>query len=109
MASTYKTLAQNIPSATTLTAAYTVPAATSSVLSTVTVCNEANTATTYRLSVALAGAADATKQYIAYDVALAANSTQTLTLGITLATTDVFRVYSASGSVAFNVFGVELT
>lgn len=109
MASTYKVLGQSIPAATTSTDLYTVPAATSTVVSTITICNQAGTAGTYRLSVAPAGAALATSQYLAFDVAIAANTTQTLTLGISLATTDKIRVYSSSGSMSFAAYGVELT
>lgn len=109
MASTYKILAQNKPGATTLTDAYTVPASTSAVISTIAVANQSGTATSYRISVAAAGAADTAKQYIAYDVAIAGNEMQTLTLGISLATTDVVRVYNTLATLSFNIFGVELT
>lgn len=109
MASAYKVLGQSIPAATTLTAGYTVPGATQAVVSTVTICNESATATSYRLSVAVAGAADATKQYIAYDVPISGNSTQTLTLGISLGAADVLRVYATLATLAFNIFGVEIT
>lgn len=108
MAQTYKTLAQSKPNATTLTDAYTVPAATSAVVSSITICNQ-GTATSYRISVAVAGLADTAKQYIAYDIAIAANSTDVLTLGITLATTDVIRVYNTNANCSFNIFGVEIT
>lgn len=105
---TYKTLSQTFPSAATLTTAYTVPASTSTTVSTITICNQSATATTYRISVAVAAAADTTKQYICYDTPLAGNETQALTLGITLATTDLIRVYATLATVSFNVFGVEI-
>ncbi len=109
MASTYKVLSQTIPSATTLTDSYTVPGATQAVVSTITVCNQAASAATYRLQIAVAGAASATKQYIAFDVALGANSTQTLTLGVSLGASDVVRVYASTAMVSFNIYGVEIT
>ena len=74
-----------------------------------TLCNRGGTATTFRLSVAAAGAADATKQYLYYDVSLPANDTFTATVGITLATTDVLRAYAGSANVSVNAFGVEVT
>jgi hypothetical protein len=46
--------------------------------------------------------------YIAYDVTVGANDTTTLTLGITLATTDVITVYASSATVAFNAYGSEI-
>lgn len=108
MAETRKVLGQSKPGAATLTAAYTVPAATQAVVSTIVVCNQ-GAATSYRLSVAIAGAADTAAQYIAYDVAIAANTTHTYTIGVTLGAADVVRVYNTLATVSFGIFGVELT
>ena len=108
MAEAFKVLGQSAPAATTLTDAYTVPAATQTVLSTVVVCNQ-GAATTFRVSIAVAGAADTPKQYLYYDTAIAQNATLTATLGISLATTDVVRVYAGAATLSFNVFGVEIT
>lgn len=109
MASSYSILGQSDPSATTLTDLYTVPGLTQTVVSTVTVCNRAATPTSFRLSVATGGAADSDEQYLAYDTPIAANSSFTLTLGISLAATDVVRVYATDAQLSFNIFGVELT
>ena len=109
MPQTHKVLGQSNPAATTLTTLYTVPASTQGVVSTITICNTASSATTYRIAVRPAGASIATSQYLAYDAALPANDTATLTLGVTLATTDVISVYAASANVAFSAFGVEIT
>ena len=109
MPQTHKVLGQSNPAATTLTTLYTVPASTQGVVSTITICNTASSATTYRIAVRPAGASIATSQYLAYDAALPANDTATLTLGVTLATTDVISVYAGSASVAFSVYGVEIT
>jgi hypothetical protein len=109
MPQSHKVLGQSNPSATTLTTLYTVAASTQAVCSTITICNTASSATTYRIAVRPAGAAIATSQYLAYDAALPANDTATLTLGVTLAATDVVSVYAASASVAFSAFGVEIT
>ena len=49
MATTYKVLGQSNPAATTLTTLYTVPASTQTVISTITVANQAATAATYPL------------------------------------------------------------
>jgi hypothetical protein len=108
MATTYKVLGQSNPAATTATTLYTVPAATQAVVSTVTVCNQSSTAMTYRIAVRVNGATLAAAQYIAYDVSLPGNATDTLTLGVTLATTDVISVYASSASVSFNAFGSEV-
>jgi len=108
MATVYKVLAQSNPSATTATTLYTVPASTSTVISTITVCNQAASAGTYRIAVRPAGATLAASQYVAYDVAIAANDTTALTLGITLATTDVVTVYASASTMSFAAFGSEI-
>jgi glucose-6-phosphate dehydrogenase assembly protein OpcA len=109
MPQAHKVLGQSSPSATTLTTLYTVPSSTQAVVSTITVCNTASSATTYRIAVRVAGASIATSQYLAYDSSIPANDTATLTLGVTLAATDVISVYAGSANVAFAAFGVEIT
>ena len=108
MATTYKVLGQVIPSATTATTLYTVPAATATVVSTITVCNQAASAGSFRIAVRPVGATLGTLHYIAYDVAIAANDTTALTLGLTLATTDVVTIYASSATMSFNAYGSEI-
>ena len=107
MADTLKVLGQSAPSATTLTTLYTVPAATTTVCSSIVVCNQAASAGTFRVSVRVAGAANTAKQYIYYDVPIGANVTFTSTIGISLGATDVVSVYASSANMSFNLFGLE--
>jgi len=109
MAETIKVLAQSAPAATTATNVYTVPSATEAVISTVVIANRANTAGSFRLSVRPAGATQADQHYIAYDVPIAANDSTTLTLGITMAATDVLTAYCSSADMSINVFGTEIS
>lgn len=109
MADTLKVLSQTAPSATTLTDSYTVPGATSATVSTITVCNRSSNSTSFRISVAPAGAANSNQQYIYYDVPIAGNDTFACTFGITLAATDVIRVYATAATLSFNIYGVEVT
>jgi glucose-6-phosphate dehydrogenase assembly protein OpcA len=109
MPTTYKVLGQLAPSATTATTLYTVPAATSAIISTLVVSNRANTAATYRIAIRVAGAALANEDYLAYDVTVGANDSTTLTLGITLAATDVVTVYASTANLSFNAFGSEIS
>jgi len=109
MAETYKVLAQSRPSATTLTDAYTVPGATSTVVSSIVINNTSATATTARVSVAVAGAADATSQYVYYDLSIPGNDTFVATVGLTLAATDVIRVYATLATLNFHFYGTEIT
>jgi hypothetical protein len=108
MATTYKVLGQSNPSATTATTLYTVPSSTSTVVSTVTVCNQAGSTASYRIAVRPGGATLAAQHYLAYDIVIAANDTTALTLGITLATTDVVTVYASSATLSFSAFGSEI-
>jgi glucose-6-phosphate dehydrogenase assembly protein OpcA len=109
MPTTYKVLGQSAPSATTLTTLYTVPASTSTVVSTITIANLANASATFRIAVRPAGASIANQHYIAYDVTIAALDTLTLTLGVTLATTDVISVYASTATMAFAAYGSEIS
>ena len=108
MATTYKVLGQVNPAATTATTLYTVPASTQTIVSTLTVTNQTATAGTYRISLRVAAAADNAKQYIAYDVSLPGNASDTLTLGVTLGATDVITVYASASTFSFNAFGSEI-
>jgi len=109
MANFYKILGQSSPSATTETALYTVPAGTSTVCSSLSICNRGTTQTTFRISISAAGAATANKDYLYYDVTLAGNDTFIATIGVTLATTDKIRVYSGNANLSFQLFGTEIS
>lgn len=109
MSEVLKVLGQLNPSAATLTDIYTVPAATSAVISSIIVAERSGTPTAFRISVAPAGAGDSVEQYIYYDIAIPANDTFTSSLGITLAATDVMRVYATLATLSFNIYGSELT
>lgn len=109
MATTYKVLAQSKPSAASLTDAYTVPGATTATITTITVANQSATATSFRISVAVGGAANTASQYLYYDVPIGGNDTFATTIGITLGSGDVVRVYNTLATLSFNIFGVENT
>ena len=108
MATIYKVLGQVAPSATTATTLYTVPAATSAVISTLVVTNRTNTTATYRIAVRPDGESIANKHYVAYDASCPGNDTIALTLGITLNGNDVLSVYSGTTNLTFNAFGAEI-
>ena len=109
MANAYKVLGQIAPSATTATAIYTVPSATEAVVSLVTIAERGGSAATFRLAVRPDGATLANEHYIAYDVAIGANDTVILTLGLTLDATDILEAYASSADLSFNAFGTEIT
>ena len=109
MATTLKVLAQNSPSAATLTTLYTVPAATSAVCSSIVVCNRSSVSTSFRIAVRPLGAAIENKHYNYYDVVISGNDSFVATIGITLATTDVVSVYATLATLSFSVYGQENT
>lgn len=102
-----KVLGQSNPSATTLTTLYTVPAASSAVISTISVANLTATAATFRIAVRPAGAAIANQHYIGYDITVGASDSTLITVGITMAATDVLSVYASTANLAFSAFGDE--
>ena len=87
---------------------YTVPSATSTVCSTLVICNQ-GVSTVFRVAVRPAGAALEAKNYLIVDNAINQYDSVFLTLGVSLATTDVVSVYAGATSVSFNLFGSELT
>lgn len=108
MASSYRVLGQSSPSATSNTDLYVVPAATQAVCSTLVIANRAATGSTFRVAVRPAGAAIANQHYLVYDAIIAANDSIFLTLGISLATTDVVTIYASSANLSFSLFGSEI-
>lgn len=105
---TLKVLGQSNPAATTATTLYTVPSTTATVISTITICNQAASAGSFRVAIRPAGASLTAAHYLAYDTAIPANDTIVLTLGITLATTDVVTIYASAATMSFSAFGSEL-
>ena len=109
MAYTYKVLGQSAPSATTNTDVYTVGSGKQAIISTITVANRSASPATYRIAVRPDGATLANQHYIAYDVAIAANDTTVLTIGITLGDTDVITAYASTANLSIGVFGSEIS
>lgn len=107
-----KILGQSNPSATTVTTLYTVPSAKEAVISTISVANLTATAATFRLILQPSADVSATilnKQYLAYDITVGASDSTVITIGLTLATGDVIKVYGSTANIAFQAFGDEAT
>lgn len=107
MADSLKILAQTSPLSNTLTNLYIVPSGKSCSVSSITVCN-AGAAAKFRISAAPGGAGNTQSQYLYWDQDLEANSTFVITIGISLSTGDIIRVYSNNALTSFNIFGVEV-
>jgi hypothetical protein len=108
MATRYKVLGQVAPSAATDTTLYTVPALKESILSTLIVANRENASRTFRIAIRPGGETLANQHYIAFDVTVNALDSTTLTLGITLAASDVITVRGSGASMSFSAFGTEI-
>ena len=104
----YLTLGQSAPNAAAATDLYTVPALTSTVASTLVICNRGVT-TTVRVAIRPGGAALANQHYIVYDQYINANDSLFLTLGLTLAAGTVVTVYANNATVSFNLYGTEIS
>lgn len=104
MATEYKVLGQVAPSAATLTDLFTVPALSSAVCSTLTICNR-GAAASFRIAVRPDGDVVEDKHYIVFDGAVAANDSVFLTIGVTISAGDVVSVYSVTDDISFSLFG----
>jgi hypothetical protein len=109
MPTAYKVLGQIYPTAATATTLYTVPASTSTVVSTISICNQSANSDTIRIAIRTGGAALSTEDYIAFEEPIAGYSMMTITAGITLAATDVVTIYSTAGTCSFGAFGSEIS
>lgn len=104
----YKVLGQIAPAANTQTNIYVTPTGNSTVVSTVTICNQGTSTTTFCIAVQQSGAALSSRHYVNFNTPLPANDTITLTLGITMSASDILSANSASGTVSFSAFGSEI-
>lgn len=105
----YKVLGQSNPAATTNTTLYTVPANTQAVISSVAICNQSSSNAAIRIAVRPGGATIAAQHYIVYDTLISGNDLLTISIGISLAATDVVTVYANTTTVSFSLFGSEVT
>lgn len=102
-----KVLGQSNPAATTATTLYTVPSARETVISSISVANLTTSNATFRIAIRPAGATLANVHYFAYDITVGASDTTVITVGITLAATDVVTVYGSTANLVFQAYGDE--
>ena len=83
-------------------------AGTSTVVSSIVICNTSSSAATYRIAINTASATFAAGRYIVFEASIAGNDTVALTLGVVLDPTNRFlNVSSSSTAVNFSVYGAE--
>ena len=109
MTTTYKVLGQSAPAAATPTTLYTVSTGNAAVCSSVTICNTDTGNANVSIQVAIANASSDISQYLVYNNTLVPSDTLFMTLGVTLAESDVIRIESDVANVAFQLFGSEIS
>ena len=112
MAATYKQLGAAAGNGTIGTAAnlYSASgtASTSTVISSIVICNTSSSSATYTIAVNTASATYASGRYVVYQATIAGNDTIALTLGLVLDPTNRYlNVSSSANTVNFSVYGVE--
>lgn len=109
MTEAVKKLGAAMPTANTLQTLYSVPAARSAVISSIVICNQSSRNALFRLSHAVAGAADTRAQYQYYDQFIPPKQTFIATIGMTAGASDVIRAQSDNSETSFTAYGSELT
>jgi len=110
MATVYKILGQQAPSANTVTTLYTVPSSTQTVVSTLSICNTNSSNITANVVFIPNGGSISSNSYVVSGATIAYNDTMLLTLGFSLGTAgDEIQVYANTANVSFNLFGSEVS
>ena len=68
------------------------------------VCNRSGTSATFRMSIAVAAAVDATSQYLFYDMPIVPNDSFTSALEIGVNLGDVVRFYASTANLTVTLF-----
>jgi hypothetical protein len=112
MAQTYKILGQINPTGNTQSNVYTVPASTSTVISSIMVSNQSSANLTYSLIVVPTAnytAPAANKYFLARGASVPPNDVVSINLGLTLPANTVLAANASSSSLSFSAFGVEIS
>jgi methylmalonyl-CoA mutase cobalamin-binding subunit len=112
MANTYKRLGAINPSANTQTNVYVVPAATSAVVSTITICNQSASNASYSLALMSASefnAAAPTATYIIRGGVVPPADTIAISIGLTANANSVLVANVSSASISVGAFGSEIS
>lgn len=108
-ANSYKVLGQANPlTSNTEVILYTVPSGFMAFASVLNICNTGATTGTCRIAVRPAGITSTTKTFIIYDTSIQPYDSLLLTIGLSLATTDIVGVFASTSSFAFTISGSEV-
>jgi len=92
-----------------MTTLYTVPAATSTVVASISVCNRTSGSLTFSLALIKSGQSIDNKNYIYYAEPVAANDTFQIVAGLSLATGDFIQWMGSASGLSITATGVEVT
>ena len=108
----YKILGQVQPTGNILTTIYTVPAATNTMISTITICNQSVNTVSINVAANVSGSAVSTKNFIVSGYSLGAAETLVLEPRISLNVGSILSANitgaNASSNISINAFGVEI-
>lgn len=112
MPATYKQLGAAAGNGTIGTAANLYSASgtagTSTIISSIVICNTSSSSATYTIAVNTASATYASGRYVVFQATIAGNDTVALTLGLVLDPTNRYlNVSSSANTVNFSAYGVE--
>ena len=112
MPTTYKQLGAAAGNGTIGTAAQlyaaSATAGTSTIISSIVICNTSSSSATYTIAVNTASATYATGRNVVFQATIAGNDTVALTLGLVLDPTNRFlNVSSSANTVNFSAYGAE--
>jgi hypothetical protein len=108
----YKILGQIQPTGNILTTIYTVPAATNTMISTITICNQSANTVSINVAANVSGSAVTTRNFIVSGYSLGAAETLVLEPRVSLNVGSILSANvtgaNASSNVSINAFGVEI-
>jgi hypothetical protein len=109
MSTVYKTLGQLANgTANAVETVYTVPVGTSTVVSTVNICNTTTGAVTFRLWTCGSGDGTGVKNAAYYDIPMAGNDTFQSTAGATLGAGATVQFTASGTGVGVQLYGMEM-
>ena len=108
----YKILGQIQTTANVLTTIYTVPAATNTMISTITICNQSPNTVSVNVAANVSGSAVTTRNFIVSSYSLGAAETLVLEPRVSLNVGSILSANvtgaNASSNISINAFGVEI-
>ena len=114
MPQSFKRLGAVVPTANTQANVYVVPAATESVLSTITICNQGTENTSYSImyfdkSEFDTGASAPASSFLVRGAVVPAADTIVLTMGLTANAESIISCNATRSDISFSAFGSEIT